>query len=199
MSIALAPAGCAGAATRLRALAFVLGAGLALGACGTLDDAWASLDDAWGSIFEDDTPVPQYRSAPRGAALPPAAVPQASRVTPRVAPRVAPNVAPSETQHLIGVNREAIAAMLGPASFVRRDGPTEMWRYSAADCFLDLFINTDGTSGWVAHVQARSRPSANAGGPNAGAANTTPGRPDTADPAACYRRVVDERRARVAS
>jgi hypothetical protein len=59
---------------------------------------------------------------------------------------------------LVGIGREALVARLGPASFVRRDGPAEVWRYQAADCYFEAFLYRDNLLGQrVAHVDARAR------------------------------------------
>jgi hypothetical protein len=55
---------------------------------------------------------------------------------------------------------ERIAATLGPAGFVRRDGRAEIWRYASEDCFLDLFVYREAGEPRVAHVEARPRGSA---------------------------------------
>lgn len=54
-----------------------------------------------------------------------------------VAPRVNPD-------SLIGLDRKAIGALLGPPTFVRRDKPTELWRYRHGSCALALFFYADG-------------------------------------------------------
>ena len=41
---------------------------------------------------------------------------------------------------LVGLDREAVRALLGPPSFVRREKPTELWRYRHGSCALALFL-----------------------------------------------------------
>ena len=77
---------------------------------------------------------------------------------------------------LIGLSREHLIDVLGPAGFVRRDGPVQIWRYSNDECFLDVFLYREGDGFRVHHVEARTK-------------GTTPiGVGD------CYGRLVAERR-----
>jgi hypothetical protein len=50
-----------------------------------------------------------------------------------------------------------VAALLGPANFVRRDGPAEVWQYRADNCVLDVFLYRQGSGLSVAHVDLRQR------------------------------------------
>jgi hypothetical protein len=67
--------------------------------------------------------------------------------------------------------------VLGEASFVRHDGPGEIWRYAVDDCFLDVSL-FGGQAKTVRHVEARARV-------RGGQATTL----------SCYGRIVDQRRA----
>jgi hypothetical protein len=58
---------------------------------------------------------------------------------------------------LIGLSREFVLELLGPAGFVRRDGPVQIWRYTGDDCFLDVFLFREGDAFRVNHVEARSK------------------------------------------
>ncbi len=110
--------------------------------------------------------------------MPPA--PPAEAVVP-AAPARPP--APSDPRRLIGLTQERIEAMLGPADFVRRDGPAQIWRYNSEDCSLDVFLFREGEMQRVTHVASRAR---KVDGPDV-ALN------------ACYARVLGARRASPAS
>lgn len=118
---------------------------------------------------------------PAAVAAPPAAGPAAAPSPPAAAnppPAVAAAVpAATGARALIGLTREDVAARFGPAGFVRRDGPAEVWRYRATECFLEIFIYRDSDNGQrVAHVDARN----------------FAGRPASAD--TCLTRLVAEKR-----
>jgi hypothetical protein len=89
------------------------------------------------------------------AVMPPAeaAVP-ASPARPAAPPRPP---APSDPRRLIGLTQERIESMLGPADFVRRDGPAQIWRYDTEDCSLDVFLFREGEIQRVTHVASRAR------------------------------------------
>ena len=57
------------------------------------------------------------------------------------APKPEPYIDPDS---LMGLDREAVEALLGPPTFVRRDRPTELWRYRHGGCALALFLYADG-------------------------------------------------------
>lgn len=78
---------------------------------------------------------------------------------------------------LVGLSRELVVELLGPAGFVRRDGPVQIWRYANDECFLDLFLYREGSGYRVHHAEARTKTTDEV------AVNT------------CYRRLVAERRA----
>lgn len=84
---------------------------------------------------------------------------------------------PRNLPRLTGLSREVVLGLLGPAGFVRRDGPVQIWRYTGDDCFLDLFLFRESDSFRVNHVEARSK--------TAGAVPVFP----------CYQRLVGARRA----
>lgn len=89
--------------------------------------------------------------------LPPAepAPSSAQGATAPTAVAVAP--AANSARALVGIGREALVARLGPANFVRRDGPAEVWRYRTAECFFEAFLYRDDLLGQrVAHVDART-------------------------------------------
>jgi hypothetical protein len=58
---------------------------------------------------------------------------------------------------LIGLSREHLISVLGPAGFVRRDGPVQIWRYSNEECFLDVFLYREGDGFRVHHVESRPK------------------------------------------
>ncbi|MGQ0662662.1 MAG: hypothetical protein ACT4P2_03545 [Pseudomonadota bacterium] len=120
-------------------------------------------------------PAPSEREqASLPAAGPPAA---AAAAAPSALAALPPAGRVDEVERLLGQSPEAVRSALGPAAFVRRDGPAEIWRYAADDCFLDIFLyRTQGTIR-VAHIEARPR----------GPGRTSAG--------ACYGRLDAQRRA----
>jgi hypothetical protein len=62
-----------------------------------------------------------------------------------------------DPKQLFGLNGQRVAALLGPASFVRRDGPAEVWQYRAKACVLDVYLYKDAKDLTVAHVDLRKR------------------------------------------
>jgi hypothetical protein len=115
--------------------------------------------------------------APAAAQSPTPASPQRQAGPPQAASQVALVAPVAGVRGLMGMTRDALGARLGQAGFVRRDGPAEVWRYRATDCFLELFIYRDADSAQrVAHVDARN----------------FAGRPASAD--TCLTRLVAEKR-----
>ena len=116
---------------------------------------------------------------PVAVAAPPTAEPVAAAPPPVAGspPQAASVPAATGARALIGLTREDVSARFGPAGFVRRDGPAEVWRYRATECFLEIFIYRDAdNSQRVAHVDARN----------------FAGRPASAD--MCLTRLVAEKR-----
>ena len=56
-----------------------------------------------------------------------------------------------------GMEKNAIARLLGEPGFIRRDDPAEIWQYRGERCILDIFMYKDGNSFTAAHVALRSR------------------------------------------
>ena len=56
-----------------------------------------------------------------------------------------------------GMEKSAIARLLGEPGFIRRDDPAEIWQYRGERCILDVFMYKDGKSFTAAHVALRSR------------------------------------------
>jgi hypothetical protein len=100
-------------------------------------------------------PPPPAATAPADPL--PAPAPSAANGVPPPAPQVAAVPPAAGARALVGMAREAVSERYGAAGFVRRDGPAEVWRYRARECFLELFIyrETDGSQR-VAHVDARN-------------------------------------------
>jgi hypothetical protein len=97
---------------------------------------------------DDPAPPP-----PPGLDSSPAA--RAARLAGRPPP--APGIGRDAPVRLIGLAREFVLELLGPAGFVRRDGPVQIWRYSGDDCFLDVFLFRESDAFRVNHVEARSK------------------------------------------
>jgi hypothetical protein len=60
--------------------------------------------------------------------------------------------------HLSGLARTELTALLGTADFDRRDGPAEILQYRNGTCILDVFLYRESANGAfrVAHVEARN-------------------------------------------
>jgi hypothetical protein len=100
-----------------------------------------------------DTPGPVAVANPPSDAAPS----QNQAAQPTTAPEIAAAPAAVGARALVGLGREALVARLGPANFVRRDGPAEVWRYRTAECYFEAFLYRDNVLGQrVAHVDART-------------------------------------------
>lgn len=62
-----------------------------------------------------------------------------------------------DSRRLLGLYREAVIDMLGAPQFIRREGPAQLWRYSAETCQLDVFLFRDREGLKVTHVETRLR------------------------------------------
>ncbi len=104
------------------------------------------------------TPEP---AAPRAAphAVPGIDVPrEVSRAVARAAlPPTPPVPLTGLGARIRGMEKTAIARLLGEPSFIRRDDPAEIWQYRGERCILDIFMYKDGKSFAAAHVALRSR------------------------------------------
>lgn len=89
-------------------------------------------------------PIRQERQA--AAVLMPAPAP----------PAVPPGV--DSPRKLVGLDRQALQALLGAPALQRSEGKSELWQYRAANCVLDVFLyaGTDGQSR-VTHADLRGR------------------------------------------
>lgn len=100
-------------------------------------------------------PVPAAapaKPAPAAAQSPAPAAPQQ-----QTAPQIAAVAPIAGVRGLMGVTRDALGARLGPAGFVRRDGPAEVLRFRGSVCLLDVFVYREADNiQRVAHVDART-------------------------------------------
>ena len=87
-----------------------------------------------------DVPRDVYRDVSR-AALPPAPPVSLTDIRARIK----------------GMEKNAIARLLGEPGFIRRDDPAEIWQYRGERCILDVFMYKDGNSFTAAHVTLRPR------------------------------------------
>lgn len=100
------------------------------------------------------TPVPVSEPTPQA---PPAEATDAPR---QAAATTSAEPVSADPNRLLQLSGKRVAALLGPASYVRRDGPAEIWQYRADHCVLDVFLYREGTGLSVAHVDLRKRHSA---------------------------------------
>ena len=94
---------------------------------------------------EQPLPAPPGADAGAGAAVAEAARSAPSEAAPparAVARKAVPEIRPDS---LFGLDRQAVEALLGPPSFVRREKPSELWRYRHGSCALALFLHADGS------------------------------------------------------
>lgn len=86
-------------------------------------------------------PTVKKTRKPQSAAIPPA---QRAKID-------------DDPNRLFGLDGHRVAELLGPASFVRRDGPAEVWQYRAEACVLDVYLYKESGALAVAHVDLRQR------------------------------------------
>jgi hypothetical protein len=104
--------------------------------------------------------VPEITVEPLAPSPPPASPVQpapALKQTAAIAPP--PKSAPIDDnpKQLYGLSGQRVAALLGPANFVRRDGVAEIWQYRARECVLDVFLYRQDATLSVAHFELRQR------------------------------------------
>src|SRR5262245_51448843 len=136
----------------MRVSAAALGALVVLAACvaGPVDERPPGAAPARAPA---SPPIDSSSNPPRETA--PAAEP-----TPASAPASQDSASATDgnVARLQGMKPDGVRTLLGPAEFVRRDGPAEIWRYAADDCFLDVFLFRGRESEMtVQHVEARAR------------------------------------------
>lgn len=66
-----------------------------------------------------------------------------------------------DPRQFLGLDGHRVAALLGPASFVRRDGAAEVWQYREPACVLDVYLYREANGLSVAHVDLRRRARSN--------------------------------------
>jgi len=62
-----------------------------------------------------------------------------------------------DPKQLFGLAGHRISDLLGPANFIRRDGPAEVWQYRAKACVLDIYLYKTVDALTVAHFDLRKR------------------------------------------
>jgi len=67
----------------------------------------------------------------------------------------AARVTPTE---LVGLKKEGVQDLLGDPRLIRRDGPAEVWQYTASACILDLFLYEVGETYRVEYMELRTQP-----------------------------------------
>jgi hypothetical protein len=58
---------------------------------------------------------------------------------------------------LVGLTGQQLQAMLGRASFTRRENGSELWRYDSPQCRAFFFLYVDGNTTRVRHVETMPR------------------------------------------
>ena len=176
----MAAAACAGLSRQGRRIAAAATLSL-LAACASLPPPFSQPEaapepppPAAAAPTSEPAPAPAAEPAPEAAQDPDNS--PAARAG-RVAGRPPPAEPLRDLPRLVGLSRELVIDLLGPAGFVRRDGPVQIWRYTNDECFLDLFLYREGSGYRVQHAEARAKTTGQV------AVNT------------CYQRLVAERRA----
>jgi hypothetical protein len=135
-------------------------------ACGTMDDA-VPKSVSMGSASQTTPPALKTQTATPVVVvtllvtvptLPtPARAPQDAVVkTAAIVVRESAPKPPPSPERLLGMRGTAVAKVLGPAKFVRRDGDAEIWQYRNDQCVLDVFLYGPSPLS-VAHVDLRKR------------------------------------------
>jgi hypothetical protein len=99
-------------------------------------------------------PLPSGKSSVITSAVP---APTAAvwRDQPRPLPKAGPRS--GEMPALVGLMSRDIEGLLGRPTFVRRDGPAQIWQYGNRACTLNLFLYRDGAVLKVRHAEFRDR------------------------------------------
>jgi len=126
---------------------------LSLAACGTAPSEPTPAAKAVVPAITVTPLSPTVDAAPADTDPPPPVARQEASIPPEPVARTV-NDDPNQLLQLSG---KKVAALLGPASYVRRDGPAEIWQYRAAHCVLDVFLFQDNGGLSVAHVDLRRR------------------------------------------
>ena len=108
--------------------------------------------------------------APREQPLPVLSGPDGTGVAPAETAKSRPSVPPPETvpaqqasldigpDRVLGLDRRAVATLLGEPDFVRRENPMELWRYRHEGCAVALFLYAEEPGGGgpfrVRHIEA---------------------------------------------
>jgi hypothetical protein len=101
-------------------------------------------------------PKPIQRPAPpKATAAPPIRADRVVRATPPASPP--PPKINDDPNQLLGLTPDGVAGLLGAPTFVRRDGPAEIWQYQAPACILDVFLYSGRTGFQVTYVELRGR------------------------------------------
>ncbi len=74
------------------------------------------------------------------------------------APAPAATVARASPTELVGLGKEGVQDLLGEPQLIRRDGPAEVWQYTANACILDLFLYEVGEHHRVEYMELRTQP-----------------------------------------
>lgn len=75
----------------------------------------------------------------------------------RQAARSEPTPVDDNPRQLVGLGPSSLSERLGSPGFVRRDGPAEVWQYTAEACILDVFLYREGEALTVFYVALRGR------------------------------------------
>jgi hypothetical protein len=126
---------------------------LILAACGTPPAKSPDPAEQAAPVVTTAPLAPTLDASPPETVSPPeqSAGPQEASASPKAIP------VNDDPRQLLKLSGMRVAALLGPANFVRRDGPAEIWQYRAAQCVLDVFLYRDGSRLAVAHVELRKR------------------------------------------
>jgi len=100
-------------------------------------------------------PVTAAPTAPVVAAPEPAPQP-----VPQVAARPPEPVVNDDPNQFLGLDRSALAALLGTPDLIRREDPAEIWQYVTLDCVVDVVLYNRGPRYAVSYLEARDETAA---------------------------------------
>ncbi|MFQ5785428.1 MAG: hypothetical protein ACE5H8_11490 [Alphaproteobacteria bacterium] len=79
------------------------------------------------------------------APLPTVPAAEIARLTPPEAPPTeAPPAVDDDPEQIMGLDHDALEALLGAPGFLRDEAPAQVWQYRGEGCVLDVYLYTDG-------------------------------------------------------
>lgn len=146
-----------------RASLISIGAVLFLAACAAPPDAGSSASNPSTPPSAAETTTARSANGDTATITPrcPTRTDESQQELAKLTARTAgPNVASPSVdlrKRLVGMDLEAVQALLGEPDFERRDPPGRIWQYRTAGCILDVFLFDAASKMTVRHVETRGR------------------------------------------